>query len=292
MLRVKILISRCRNLSTFHKFKPLDPALPVMVAPSGGEWPLIHNNIETLRNEVIAVQRQYDEKSWNDLFRFRLGYTSNKIEGNNFTESEVLQFFKTGVTVGGKTIREHMEIESHDHALQFVIDSVQLPVNEVASVDYICNLHKICMPAPRVYLKDDPIPGQLKTENNHVISIYNGERNVRSFVHSDDVHRQLTELCAWCAEHEGKMPILAFITIFHYNFVRIHPFADTNGRTVRLLTALYMLRQGYPPVIIEPTQRQEYMAALTHADFEEDLAPLMKFLAKSISSTYNDLLQL
>ena len=64
-----------------------------------------------------------------------------------------------------------------------------------------------------------------------------------------------------------------------------------NGRTVRLLTALYMLRKGYPPVIIEPTQRKEYMAALTHADFEEDLAPLMKFLAKSISSTYNDLLQ-
>lgn len=88
------------------------------------------------------------------------------------------------------------------------------------------------------------------------------------------------------------MPNLPFITIFHYNFVRIGPFAEHNGLTVRLLTALFMLRRAYPPMIIEPDDRKLYLGALAHADHTGDLSLLCKFFARSTVNTYQELITL
>jgi Fic family protein len=85
------------------------------------------------------------------------------------------------------------------------------------------------------------------------------------------------------------MDIIPLITVFHYNFVRIHPFQDTNGRTVRLVTALYLLRRSFPSMIIEPSDRQQYMNALAWADFNRDLKPLALFFCECMKKTYKDM---
>mmetsp|Transcript_16449 Transcript_16449/g.36931 ORF Transcript_16449/g.36931 Transcript_16449/m.36931 type:complete len:85 (-) Transcript_16449:188-442(-) len=62
------------------------------------------------------------------MMRVRLGFTSNKPEGNSFSELEVQQYIMTGVTIGGKTLTEHAEIESHDRAVIMMFDAVKSPL--------------------------------------------------------------------------------------------------------------------------------------------------------------------
>lgn len=248
--------------------------------------------IEGLRQSVLAVERRYDSQSWLDAFRVRLGFTSNKIEGNSFTEGEVLSFLKTGLTVGGKSLRDHAEIDCHNDAITFMLNSVNFPASEVTTVDFVCHLHRICMPPPRAD-SDDPIPGKIKTRRNMTGCVPPGEvvPVYRRFAEPEDARDQLSELMKWCESHEETMPILPFITLLHYNFVRIHPFTDTNGRISRLLTALFMLRRNYPPLIIDPADREAYMSALTYADFKQDLTPLMEFFGKCVEKTYKQLVE-
>ena len=53
----------------------------------------------------------------------------------------------------------------------------------------------------------------------------------------------------------------AFVDL-HAGFVRIHPFADGNGRMARLLANVPVLEAGYPPLIIPREQRSAYISAL------------------------------
>lgn len=224
------------------------------------------------------------DPAWNHFQRKRLGFTSNKLEGNTFTEAEVDFFLSTGCTVHGKTIREHCEIQSHDAAFTHVIDSLKEPL----STEYIRKVHKFCMPPQ---LKDsDPIPGQFKTQQNFVWVKDSAANEVyaQSFVQPSDVPSQLSDLIRWSAEHEKKIPMLALISVFHYNFVRIHPFPDTNGRTVRLLMAYFLLRNNYQLIIIEPAERSDYLSALSAADRQSDLTALWDYFAHCLVRTYED----
>ncbi|MEL6468438.1 MAG: Fic family protein [Cyanobacteria bacterium J06623_4] len=56
----------------------------------------------------------------------------------------------------------------------------------------------------------------------------------------------------------------------HYRFVSIHPFADDNGRTGRLLMNLLLLRAGFPIVSISHQQREAYIQALVLAQQEHN----------------------
>ena len=50
-----------------------------------------------------------------------------------------------GLTIGGKTLREHCEIHCHNKALDFIIKSEQAN-NQTLSLDFICRVHRLCMP--------------------------------------------------------------------------------------------------------------------------------------------------
>ncbi len=48
----------------------------------------------------------------------------------------------------------------------------------------------------------------------------------------------------------------------HMVFVRIHPFFDGNGRMARLLANVPVLRSGFPPIVLSPEKRAEYIDIL------------------------------
>jgi Fic family protein len=112
-----------------------------------------------------------------------------------------------------------------------------------------------------------------------------------NFVHPKDVEKELHDLVEWCSVNEENCGMIDFITVFHYAFVRIHPFEDTNGRTARLLVNLYLKKKGYPPMWIDPSDRDDYIQALAFANFEDDLRPLAKFLGKAMVKCYGQALK-
>ena len=68
------------------------------------------------------------------------------------------------------------------------------------------------------------------------------------------------------AEAEGKLTTVELAALFHYRYIRIHPFEDGNGRIARLLMNFILLRHGYPMIVIRSKNKKTYLEALGKAD--------------------------
>ncbi|WP_344698824.1 Fic family protein [Sphingomonas limnosediminicola] len=71
----------------------------------------------------------------------------------------------------------------------------------------------------------------------------------------------------------------------HFRLVGIHPFADGNGRTARLLMNLLLVRDGYRPVAVRPEDRSEYLDALETASNQGDLRPFQLLMHRRLAET-------
>ncbi|MGH9378958.1 MAG: Fic family protein, partial [Terriglobia bacterium] len=76
----------------------------------------------------------------------------------------------------------------------------------------------------------------------------------------------------------------------HFRLVAIHPFADGNGRTARLLMNLLLLRGGYPPVAVRPEDRKTYLDTLEQASMRDDLKPFQTFMHRRLDATLGEYL--
>ena len=93
----------------------------------------------------------------------------------------------------------------------------------------------------------------------------------------EDVPEELSELVSEIksAQPEQALTVAAY---FHAKFENIHPFADGNGRTGRLLMNYLLLLLDHPPVIIHEEDRRAYYGALEQFDRLQELDGLVDFL--------------
>ena len=70
----------------------------------------------------------------------------------------------------------------------------------------------------------------------------------------------------------------------HHELVRIHPFWDGNGRVARLLTNFYLMKKGYPPIVIQKEDRKNYYKSLNKAD-HGDLSQFATFIARAVNGS-------
>jgi Fic family protein len=92
----------------------------------------------------------------------------------------------------------------------------------------------------------------------------------------------MAELGAWL---QGQPPTPEVAIEAHYRVTAIHPFADGNGRTARLLMNLVLIRGGYPPVAVRPEDRARYLAALEEGSTTGDLGPFRALMNERLAST-------
>ena len=88
----------------------------------------------------------------------------------------------------------------------------------------------------------------------------------------------MERLLALLEEYQDKDPILVAVW-FHHRFTQIHPYQDGNGRVVRALTCLILLRGGLLPIVVDRDDRAEYLDALEAAD-AGDISPLARLFAR------------
>ncbi len=55
----------------------------------------------------------------------------------------------------------------------------------------------------------------------------------------------MDDLIKWLQIESSNLPIPIIAAIVHYQFVTIHPYYDSNGRTARLLTTLALYKNDY-----------------------------------------------
>lgn len=189
-------------------------------------------------------------------YEVELTYSSNAIEGNTLTRSETAIVLEKGLTVRGKPLRDHMEATDHRDALLFVRE---LAANAAAlrEVD-LRSIHGLVLGKT-----GGAAAGRYSQQPRFVA----GSRAV--FPEPSAVPGLMAEFAAWLATSPAS-PQTALEA--HLRLVSIHPFTDGNGRTARLLMNLLLLRAGYPPLVVPPDRRPDYIDALERAQADRDRA--------------------
>ena len=200
-------------------------------------------------------------------------YNSNAIEGNTLTMSETKVVLE-GITIGGKSIVEHLETINHRDAILFVEDLISN--REPLSEWNIRNIHALILKGI-----DNANAGKYRSEN----VVISGAK------HIPPRHYEIGDLMQkLIAEYQNEWKILHPViraTLLHGEFVKIHPFIDGNGRTSRLLLNFELLKNGYPPIIIKNEERAKYYDVLDLAHSTMNYKPFIELVSKLVIESEN-----
>lgn len=223
------------------------------------------NKVDELNNKLNSKRPFSKEtlKSLRNSINIEWTYNSNGIEGNTLTLRET-QIVLEGITVGGKTLREHLEAINHEKAIEYIEDLVK-EKNPVTEWN-IKNIHQLVLKEI-----DDKNAGKYRSENVAIMGA----------THTPPDHLIVPELMEKLILNYQKWnkyhPIIK-AALIHGELVKIHPFIDGNGRTSRLVMNLSLMNSGYLPVIIKKENRLEYYNALDKAHTTGDYTDFVKLV--------------
>ncbi|CAF0837348.1 unnamed protein product [Adineta steineri] len=229
--------------------------------------------IDNLLKEFYRIPdtNPYLRRAKRDAYYLHI-YHSNGIEGNTLDLRETRYIVETRMAVAGKSLVEQQEVLGLDLALQYVNCTLVNRLGTITRED-ILEIHR------RVLGFVDPIEaGQLRQHQVYVGSFIPPS--------ATEVPEYLDDFLQWLnsLEDTEDLHAIELAAIAHYKFVYIHPFIDGNGRTGRLLMNLILMRSGFPPVIIEKSERFIYYSYLDQAN-NGDVRPLIRFIAKCTERT-------
>ncbi|MCP1364194.1 Fic family protein, partial [Halomonas sp. BBD48] len=156
-----------------------------------------------------------------------------------------------GITIGGRSLREHLEAINHRDAIEFIEAMVGSP-GPLTERD-IKDIHALVLRGI-----DTKEAGCYRREN---VRISGASTTLPDFLH---LPRVMQSFLDWHAQHCGDHPVRHAAEL-HIRFMGIHPFIDGNGRTGRLLMNLILMQAGYPPAILRVEDRLSYYDALDEA---------------------------
>jgi len=183
-------------------------------------------------------------KSW-----FKISFTShsNAIEGNSFTNEEVKVLVEDWITVWWKTLNEVKETENLATLTDIIWDFFDKDF--ILTENFLLELHKKLL----TWIEKNNLWNYRKIQ----VFISGSEDRLPS---SKEVPMKMKEFIEYCNSNQNN--ILEKISKIHYDFVKIHPFVDWNGRIARLLMNLYMIKYKYLPIIFPVVTRLEYIRSL------------------------------
>lgn len=223
---------------------------------------IMAQSLNQLLATIIAKKRKLDAKRPLDAalltnlaewFRVELTYNSNAIEGNTLTRSETALVIEKGITVKGKSLDEHLEAVNHAEALDYVTELATKATRSEITKHDILSIHQLILSKV-----NDENAGRFRRID---VSIAGSDVVLPSHV----VVPELVEKFMNWLTGENHISAVTIAAEAHLRLVTIHPFADGNGRTARLLMNLLLLQAGYPIAVIGNDIRQEYITSIERA---------------------------
>ena len=244
-------------------------------------------------------------------FTIDFNYNSNHLEGNTLTygQTEILLLF--GKVIGEANVKDVQDMTASNVTLNMMKEEANIKETPLTQA-FIRTLHKTLMREDYTVYRNLPggmqtrytvHAGQYKTRPNSVFTRY-GDRF--EYASPEETPALMTDLVDWYnkAEAEGKLSPVELAVLFHYRYIRIHPFEDGNGRIARLLVNYILTKHDYPMIVVRSRLKNEYLEALHAADLMVGSSPsagakasltkikpfvqyFKKLLAKEI---YNDVL--
>ena len=207
------------------------------------------------KKKILDKNRPFDKaliKNLEEWFKIELTYTSNAIEGNTLSRAETALVVEKGLTIGGKSITEHLEAINTASALDFVKEQIKRKPCYLREKD-ILKIHEIIL--DRIDRENAGIYRRVSVRISGSAVVLPNPRKVQDLM--DNFFKWL--------KNETKMHAVELASEAHYRFVSIHPFIDGNGRTARLLMNMILMMKGFPPAIIRKNDRLAYIKSLEKA---------------------------
>lgn len=213
-----------------------------------------------------------DERRLEKKFMLDFNYNSNHIEGNTLTygQTEILLLF--GEVIGNAKMRDLEEMKAHNVCIKMV--QTEVSAHNPLTENFIRQLHHTMMREDYTVFRQQPNGsqtsyvvhvGRYKTRPNSVIT-QTGERF--EYASPEETPALMHDLVEWYNhERDNKsMSVIELASLFHYRYIRIHPFEDGNGRIARLMVNYILLQHNYPMIVIHSKNKDSYLRALSLAD--------------------------
>lgn len=269
----------------------------------------IKKALEAWQNIQPLSQKDRDRLS--RRFTVDFNYNSNHIEGNTLTygQTEILLLF--GKVIGEADVRDVEEMTASNVGLRMMTEEAtmkDIPLTQ----NFIRALHKTLLREDYTVYRNLPggmqtsyiiHAGQYKTRPNSVITRY-GDRF--EYASPEETPSLMSDLINWynTAEREGNLSPVELAALFHYRYIRIHPFEDGNGRIARLMVNYILTRHNYPMIVVRSREKSKYLEALHQSDLEvgpvpsdgahaniKEIRPFMKYFNELVAKeVYNDVL--
>jgi len=251
--------------------------------------------LETTRQmkEEVDSMRPFSRNMENHVLQQYLriwNYNSNAIEGNKLDYGETLALLLYGLTAKGKPLKDHLEVVGHQEAVELMLEMVK--GDRGLTQHDIRQLHQVMLkedyqqravrPDGQEVFRTIHV-GRYKLEPNHVVTL---DGTVHFYAKPSAVPGLMTELTDWYEkkEREHQLHPLLLASIFHHEFVAIHPFDDGNGRMGRIIMNFALMRGGYPVAVVPVTNRMAYYDALQEAD-EGNYVPIVQFIGGCLQNS-------
>lgn len=207
-------------------------------------------------------------------------HESNKIEGNTLTLRETAIVIEKGLTIGGKPLNDHLEAINHAQAIDYIKDLAKA-TNTITDRD-ILQIHALILQGI-----DRENAGRYRS----VPVMISGSKHTPPSPYV--VPEKMQEMMDFYNENMETMHPVELASEMHERLVYIHPFADGNGRTARLLMNLILLQNGYPIAILkgDTENRLKYYEALETASIRGDKTPFKNFIKEVLTQTINRILE-
>jgi Fic family protein/DNA-binding XRE family transcriptional regulator len=226
--------------------------------------------------DIDNLKKQLNKFRHMDSYRIaqalELEYTfeSNRIEGNTLTLRETDLVINEGLTISGKSMREHLEAINHKEAIEYV--KYLTEKNSMINEREVLSIHNLILRS---------IDPQNAGKYRNVQVMIKGSRHLppQPFL----VPKQMEDYFIWYEANKNKLHPVILAAEMHERLVTIHPFIDGNGRTSRLVMNLVLLKHGFVIANIkgDTQSRMAYYNALEKAQADNEKTDFIELVAET-----------
>ncbi|MFB3388502.1 Fic family protein [Flavobacterium sp. LAR06] len=228
----------------------------------------ILKEIDILKDK-LDTYRKFDSYKIKQALELEYTFESNRIEGNTMTLRETDMVINEGLTISGKSMREHLEAINHQEAIGFIKDLMQK--NNALNERDLLSIHNLIL---RGIIPEDA--GRYRK----VQVMIQGSSHMPS--QPLMVAQEMEEYFIWYEINKNKLHPIILAAEMHERLVTIHPFIDGNGRTSRLVMNLILMQKGYLIANIKGDyeNKMQYYQSLEKAQTKKDKEDFLLFIAQ------------
>ena len=236
----------------------------------------VSKNLQSILDEIDLLKskldqfRNLDNSKIEQALELRYTFESNHIEGNTLTLQETDSIINQGLTISGKSMREHLEAINHQEAIAYI--KLLIAKNTALNEREVLSIHNLI-------LRGINPENAGKYRREQVMKQSGSYMPPQSFL----VSKEMEDFFIWYETNKNSLHPIVLAAEIHERIVTIHPFIDGNGRTSRLIMNLILLQNGYVITTIkgDSVNRTHYYNTLETALTKNNKEDFILFVAQT-----------